>query len=157
MATSTTRAAIGNVSGSSIPIVPETSVVFRGDGEPNSPDLLLSRLVQAGSEIGFEADSYSLGGSVKRLEDRFAGFHFEIFAENVARQTGPGSHVRRQAGSQDLQSLDEAILRRRGTARGVSRSTQFQLRRLSDGALRDPNPGQPRQGITGQTRLRCDL
>ena len=49
-----------------------TAVVFRGDGEPKSPDLLLSGLARANSGIGLETDSYSLGGSVKQLEDHFA-------------------------------------------------------------------------------------
>jgi threonine aldolase len=48
------------------------AVVFRGDGEPKSPGAMLRQLAEAEAEIGFEADSYSLGGNVKRLEDRFA-------------------------------------------------------------------------------------
>lgn len=49
-----------------------TPVIFRGDGEPNSPGTMLLRLADAEVEIGFEPDSYSLGGNVKELEDRFA-------------------------------------------------------------------------------------
>ena len=48
------------------------AVVFRGDGEPASPRLLLSRLAEVESQVGFEPDSYSLGGSVAVLEEYFA-------------------------------------------------------------------------------------
>lgn len=50
----------------------ENAVIFRGDGEPRSPSALLRLLAEAGSGIGFEPDSYSLGGNVGQLEDRFA-------------------------------------------------------------------------------------
>ena len=50
----------------------ETAVVFRGDGEPDSPRLLLERLAQISAGPGFESDSYSLGGSVAALERYFA-------------------------------------------------------------------------------------
>ena len=50
----------------------ESAVVFRGDGEPKSPSSLLGQLAEADADFGFEPDSYSLGGNVKQLEDRFA-------------------------------------------------------------------------------------
>jgi threonine aldolase len=50
----------------------DTSVVFRGDGEPKTPRLLLERLMEYHEEVGLEVDSYSLGGTVERLERRFA-------------------------------------------------------------------------------------
>ena len=50
----------------------ESAVIFRGDGEPKSPCTLLRQLAHAETEIGFEPDSYSLGGNVRQLEDRFA-------------------------------------------------------------------------------------
>ena len=50
----------------------DSAVIFRGDGEPKSPSTLLRQLAEAEAEIGFEQDSYSLGGNVKQLEDRFA-------------------------------------------------------------------------------------
>ena len=50
----------------------ESAVVFRGDEEPKSPSRLLRQLAEAEAEIGFEPDSYSLGGNVRQLEDRFA-------------------------------------------------------------------------------------
>ena len=50
----------------------ETSVVFRGDGEPDSPRRLLERLAEIDAGPGFESDSYSLGGSVAALERHFA-------------------------------------------------------------------------------------
>ena len=50
----------------------ETAVVFRGDGEPDSPRRLLERLDEIDSGPGFESDSYSLGGSIAALECYFA-------------------------------------------------------------------------------------
>ena len=50
----------------------ETAVVFRGDGEPALPRLLLGHLAEVEAEIGFEPDSYSLGGNVAALENHFA-------------------------------------------------------------------------------------
>lgn len=50
----------------------ENAVIFRGDGEPKSPSTLLRQLAEAEAEIGFEPDSYSLGGNVSELEDRSA-------------------------------------------------------------------------------------
>jgi threonine aldolase len=50
----------------------DTSVVFRGDGEPRNPRLILERLMDYNEEVGLEFDSYSLGGTVEKLERRFA-------------------------------------------------------------------------------------
>ena len=50
----------------------DTTVVFRGDGEPISPRLLVSRLARAESDAGMDTDTYSLGGTVAELEKRFA-------------------------------------------------------------------------------------
>ena len=50
----------------------DNTVVFRGDGEPVSPRLLVRQLASIESDIGMETDSYSLGGSVEELEKRFA-------------------------------------------------------------------------------------
>ena len=50
----------------------DTTVVFRGDGEPASPRALLNRLAEIEAGSGFEPDSYSLGGSVAALERYFA-------------------------------------------------------------------------------------
>ena len=47
-------------------------VIFRGDGEPKTPDRILQQLVEYHAEVGLEADSYSLGGTVTSLEQRFA-------------------------------------------------------------------------------------
>ena len=46
----------------------QTAVVFRGDGEPLPPDVLLRQLAVVEAEIGLEPDSYSLGGNVADLE-----------------------------------------------------------------------------------------
>jgi len=50
----------------------EISVVFRGDGEPKTPEKLLRRLAEFDAEVGLEPDSFSRGGTVDMLEQRFA-------------------------------------------------------------------------------------
>jgi threonine aldolase len=50
----------------------DISVVFRGDGEPQSANLLLGRLAEMESSAGLDPDYYSLGGSVAGLENHFA-------------------------------------------------------------------------------------
>ena len=48
------------------------AVVFRGDGEPKSPELMVRRLAQIADHDGIEADNYSLGGVVEAVERRMA-------------------------------------------------------------------------------------
>ncbi len=48
------------------------AVVFRGDGEPKTPEGLVARLSEIVSSRGIEADNYSNGGVVRELEERFA-------------------------------------------------------------------------------------
>ena len=48
------------------------AVVFRGDGEPSSPEMAIQRLCEIQAERGIERDSYSLGGAVAELECRIA-------------------------------------------------------------------------------------
>ena len=50
----------------------ELSVVFRGDGEPKTPAGLVRRLAEIESKEGLEVDSYSLGGTVEKLERTIA-------------------------------------------------------------------------------------
>ena len=50
----------------------DMSVVFRGDGEPKTPQSMLQRLIACDAQAGIEADSYSLGGTVETLERQFA-------------------------------------------------------------------------------------
>jgi len=50
----------------------DISVVFRGDGEPKTPEGLLRILAEFDSKVGIEADSFSRGGTVGLLEKRFA-------------------------------------------------------------------------------------
>ncbi len=50
----------------------DNSVVFRGDGEPKTPRLLLERLMEYQEDVGMEVDRYSLGGTVEKLERRLA-------------------------------------------------------------------------------------
>lgn len=49
---------------------PDNTVIFRGDGEPKTPSAMLQRLAEFDTEVGLEADSYSLGGNVQQLEER---------------------------------------------------------------------------------------
>ncbi|MFP6568489.1 MAG: aminotransferase class I/II-fold pyridoxal phosphate-dependent enzyme [Dehalococcoidia bacterium] len=49
-----------------------TSVVFSGDGEPKTPDSMLSQLVAIQQNGGIAADTYTLGGVVEALEQRMA-------------------------------------------------------------------------------------
>ena len=48
------------------------AVVFRGDGEPKTPEGLVARLSEIVAGRGIEADNYSNGGVVRELEERFA-------------------------------------------------------------------------------------
>ena len=54
------------------PLDTEVSVVFRGDGEPKTPQGMLRRLAEYDAEVGVEPDSFTLGGTIERLERRFA-------------------------------------------------------------------------------------
>ncbi len=56
------------------------AVVFRGDGEPKSPELMVRRLAKIADGIGIEADNYSLGGVVESVEMRMA----EILGKEAA-------------------------------------------------------------------------
>ena len=47
-------------------------VSFGGDGEPKSARSMLQALIEFEEEFGFEADSYSLGGNVQQVEEKFA-------------------------------------------------------------------------------------
>ena len=46
----------------------ELAVVFRGDGEPKTPAGMVASLADIESRGGLQVDSYSLGGTVERLE-----------------------------------------------------------------------------------------
>ena len=48
------------------------AVVFRGDGEPKTPELTIERLQGIHEEQGIKADTYSLEGVVGELEDQVA-------------------------------------------------------------------------------------
>ena len=49
------------------------AVVFRGDGEPKTPESLVARLSDIAGRREIEADDFSNGGVVRELEERFAG------------------------------------------------------------------------------------
>ena len=48
------------------------AVVFRGDGEPKTPNGLVDRLADIVGRRGIEPDNFSRGGVVRELETRFA-------------------------------------------------------------------------------------
>jgi threonine aldolase len=48
------------------------TVLFTGDGEPEPPETLAARIARLADAGAIEADDYSLGGSVARLEERWA-------------------------------------------------------------------------------------
>ena len=54
------------------PVDSELAVVFRGDGEPKTPAGLVESLADIESQGGLQVDSYSLGGTVERLEQTMA-------------------------------------------------------------------------------------
>ncbi|MCH7800742.1 MAG: aminotransferase class I/II-fold pyridoxal phosphate-dependent enzyme [Chloroflexi bacterium] len=54
------------------PAESETSVVFSGDGEPKTPDSMLSELVAIQQDGGIASDTYTLGGVVEELEQKMA-------------------------------------------------------------------------------------
>ena len=53
-------------------IPPDNTVIFRGDGEPNTTSTMLQRLIEFDQEFTLEEDSYSLGGNVEQLEKKCA-------------------------------------------------------------------------------------
>lgn len=50
----------------------DNTVIFRGDGEPKTPSMMLQRLAAFDQEFALESDSYSLGGNVEQLEKKCA-------------------------------------------------------------------------------------
>ena len=68
---STTRV----LAGEQRPVASETSrdaVVFRGDGEPKLPGVMIERMRAYHDETGYESDDFSRGGTVEKLERYFA-------------------------------------------------------------------------------------
>ena len=60
------------VAGVPEPAETDSSVVFQGDGEPKTLSGMLSTLTAFDSEVGYEPDSYTLGGTVQALEEKLA-------------------------------------------------------------------------------------
>ena len=54
------------------PNPPDDAVIFRGDGEPMSPQLLIYRLASILDSVSITPDNYSKGGTISELESRFA-------------------------------------------------------------------------------------
>ena len=50
----------------------DRSVVFQGDGEPKTLSGMLNTLAAFDTEVGYEPDSYTLGGTVQALEEKLA-------------------------------------------------------------------------------------
>ena len=48
------------------------AVLFAGDGEPEPPEALAARIARLAAAGAIEGDDYSVGGSVARLEERWA-------------------------------------------------------------------------------------
>ena len=51
---------------------PDQLVSFGGDGEPKSARTMLQTLIEFEDEVGLDPDSYSLGGNVQEVEEKFA-------------------------------------------------------------------------------------
>ena len=62
------------------PTYNELAVVFKGDGEPKTPAGMIGLLSDIAASDELEMDSYSLGGSVEKLEKHFA----EMLAKEAA-------------------------------------------------------------------------
>ena len=53
-------------------VPPSNTVIFRGDGEPKTPLMMLQRLAEFDQKFTLKEDTYSLGGNVKQLEKKCA-------------------------------------------------------------------------------------
>ena len=53
-------------------VPPSNTVIFRGDGEPKTPLMMLQRLAEFDQNFTLKEDSYSLGGTVEQLEKKCA-------------------------------------------------------------------------------------
>ena len=54
------------------PSYPDAAVVFKGDGEPRTPQAMVQKLGDLNGRGLIEPDNFSLGGTVEQLEHRFA-------------------------------------------------------------------------------------
>ena len=56
-----------------IPDTPSSdTVIFRGDGEPKTPSIMLQQLAEFDQKFTLKEDAYSLGGNVEQLEKKCA-------------------------------------------------------------------------------------
>ena len=53
-------------------VAPSSTVIFRGDGEPKLPSMMLQQLAEFDQKFTLKEDSYSLGGNVEQLEKKCA-------------------------------------------------------------------------------------
>ena len=53
-------------------VAPSNTVIFRGDGEPKTPSMMLQRLAAFDQKFTLKEDAYSLGGTVEQLEKKCA-------------------------------------------------------------------------------------
>ena len=63
---------LNNQTSNRAPDTHDDSVIFRGDGEPISPQLLSDRLASLLDSVSMTPDNYSKGGAISELESRFA-------------------------------------------------------------------------------------
>ena len=90
------------------PVFSPQAVVFRGDGEPKTSELMVRSLAEIADGTGIEADNYSLGGAVEQVEKRMA----EILGKEAAvfMPTGTlANHlaIRSQCGSRQRAIVQE--------------------------------------------------
>lgn len=89
-------------------IMSSEAVVFRGDGEPKTPELMVRRLAEITDSAGIEGDNYSLGGVVEEVEKRLAA----ILGKEAAVFTPTGTlanhlAIRNQCGSRQRAIVQE--------------------------------------------------
>ena len=106
----------------------ELSVVFRGDGEPKTPAGLVRRLTEIESQGGLEADSYSLGGTVEKLERTVA----EMLGKEAAAFMPTGTlanhlAIRKLCGTKSRAVVQERSHLYNDTGDGVTRLSGINL------------------------------
>ena len=106
--------------------LPDKLVSFGGDGEPKSPRTMLQTLIEFEEEFGFEADSYSLGGNVQQVEEKFA----EMLGKEAAVFMPTGTLANHLAVRTALRR--QAACNRTGAESPVSRQWRLRFSRLSN-------------------------
>ena len=68
-------------------VAPSNTVIFRGDGEPKTPSIMLQELAEFDQKFTLKEDAYSLGGTVEQLEKKCA----EMLGKEAAVFTPTGT------------------------------------------------------------------